>query len=66
MFFIVALTAFVVGGATMLGAVAGYLFRGAAHRLGEGLLLSFAAGMMLSAVLEDTQSPSQPLEPLHT
>ena len=23
-------------------------------------------GMMLSAVLEDTQSPSQPLEPLHT
>lgn len=51
MFWIVTLTAMVVGGATMLGAAAGYLFRGAAHRFGEGLLLSFAAGMMLSAAV---------------
>ncbi len=51
MFFIVVLTAVIVGGATMLGAAAGYVFRGAAHRLGEGLLLSFAAGMMLSAAV---------------
>lgn len=51
MFIIVALTALIVGGATMAGAAVGYLFRGAAHRLGEGLLLSFAAGMMLSAAV---------------
>ena len=58
MLFIVALTALVVGGATMLGAAAGYLFRGAAHRLGEGLLLSFAAGMMLSAAVAGLILPS--------
>ena len=58
MLFIVALTALVVGGATMLGAAAGYLFRGVAHRLGEGLLLSFAAGMMLSAAVAGLILPS--------
>ena len=51
MFLIVLLTALAVGGSTMAGAAAGYLFRGAARRLGEGLLLSFAAGMMLSAAV---------------
>lgn len=58
MFFIVALTALVVGGATMLGATFGYAFRGAAQRIGEGLLLSFAAGMMLSAAVAGLILPS--------
>ena len=51
MVWIVALTACIVGGTTMVGAAAGYLFRTTAQRIGEGLLLSFAAGMMLSAAV---------------
>ena len=58
MLFIVALTALAVGGATMLGAAAGFAFRGAAQRIGEGLLLSFAAGMMLSAAIAGLILPS--------
>ena len=58
MLFIVALTALAVGGATMAGAAVGYAFRGAAQRIGEGLLLSFAAGMMLSAAVAGLILPS--------
>ena len=58
MMLIVALTAFAVGGATMAGAAAGYCFRGAARRIGEGLLLSFAAGMMLSAAVAGLVLPA--------
>ena len=51
MFLIVFLTALGVGGTTMLGAVGGYCFRGAAKRAGDGAVLSFAAGIMLSAAV---------------
>ena len=51
MFLIVFLTALGVGGTTMLGAVGGYCFRGAAKRAGDGAVLSFASGIMLSAAV---------------
>lgn len=50
MLMIVTLTALLVGGATMAGAAVGYRFHRAAGQLG-GPLLSFAAGMMLSAAI---------------
>ena len=40
MFLIVFLTALGVGGTTMLGAVGGYCFQGAAKRAGDGAVLS--------------------------
>ena len=48
---IVALTAVGVGGATVIGAVCGFLFKGLSRRYG-GIVLAFASGVMLaSAVL---------------
>ena len=48
---IVALTAIGVGGATVIGAVCGFLFKSTAQRYG-GIVLAFASGVMLaSAVL---------------
>ena len=58
MFLIVFLTALVVGGATMLGAVGGYCFRGAARLAGGETVLSFAAGIMLSAAVAGLILPS--------
>ena len=45
---IVILTALGVGGATLIGAIAGFLFKDISHRFSD-IVLSFAAGIMLSA-----------------
>ena len=58
MFLIVLFTAFGVGGATMLGALGGYCFRGAADRAGGQTVMAFAAGMMLSAAVAGLILPS--------
>lgn len=47
---IVLLTALGVGGATVLGAVIGFLFRGMSHKFSD-IILSFAAGVMLAAAV---------------
>ena len=47
---IVVLTAFGVGGATVLGAAIGFLFKGISHSFSD-MILSFAAGVMLSAAV---------------
>ena len=52
------LTALAVGGATMLGALGGYCFRGAADRAGGQTVMAFAAGMMLSAAVAGLILPS--------
>ena len=44
------LTALGVGGATVIGALIGFLFRGASHKFSD-IILSFAAGVMLSAAV---------------
>ena len=58
MFVLVLLTALGVGGATMLGALGGYCCRGAADRLGGEAVMSFAAGVMLSAAVVGLILPS--------
>ena len=58
MFLIVLLTALGVGGATMLGALGGYCCRSAASRLGGETVMSFAAGVMLSAAVVGLILPS--------
>ena len=58
MLFLVILTALCVGGATMLGAVGGYCFRGAAQRADGGAVMAFAAGIMLSAAIAGLILPS--------
>lgn len=55
---LVFLTALAVGGATMLGALGGYCFRGAADRAGGQTVMAFAAGMMLSAAVAGLILPS--------
>ena len=45
---LVCLTALGVGGATVIGAVIGFLFKGISHRFSD-IVLSFAAGVMLAA-----------------
>ena len=55
---LVFLTALAVGGATMLGALGGYCFRGAADRAGGQSVMAFAAGMMLSAAVAGLILPS--------
>lgn len=55
---LVFLTALAVGGATMLGALGGYCFRGAADRAGGQTVMAFAAGMMLSAAIAGLILPS--------
>ena len=65
MFLIVFLTALGVGGTTMLGAVGGYCFRGAAKRAGDGAVLSFAAGIMLSAAVAGLILPRRDLGRSH-
>ncbi|MBQ8509899.1 MAG: ZIP family metal transporter [Clostridia bacterium] len=46
----VLLTALGVGGATVIGAVIGFLFKGMSHKFSD-IILSFAAGVMLSAAV---------------
>ncbi len=53
----VLLTAAGVGGATVLGALIGFLFRGMTHRFSD-IVLSFAAGVMLSAAVLGLILPS--------
>ena len=45
---LVLLTALGVGGATLLGAVLGFIFKKISHKIGD-IILSFAAGIMLAA-----------------
>lgn len=45
---IVILTAVGVGGATLIGAILGFIFKGISHRFSD-IVLSFAAGIMLAA-----------------
>ena len=51
------LTALGVGGATVLGAVIGFIFKGVSHRFSD-IVLSFAAGVMLAAAVVGLVIPS--------
>jgi ZIP family zinc transporter len=53
----VALTALGVGGATAIGALIGFLFKNPSHKVND-LILSFAAGVMLSAAVVGLILPS--------
>ena len=53
----VLLTALGVGGATVIGAVIGFLFKKASHRFSD-IVLSFAAGVMLAAAVLGLILPS--------
>ena len=53
----VLLTALGVGGATVIGAVIGFLFRGISHKFSD-IVLSFAAGVMLAAAVVGLILPS--------
>ena len=46
----VLLTALGVGGATLIGALLGFIFRDLSHRFSD-IVLSFAAGVMLAAAV---------------
>ena len=54
---IVLLTALGVGGATVIGALIGFLFRSISHK-NTDILLSFAAGVMLAAAVFGLVIPS--------
>lgn len=54
---IVLLTALGVGGATIVGAVIGFLFRSTSHKFSD-IVLSFAAGVMLAAAVIGLILPS--------
>ena len=47
---LVLLTALGVGGATVIGSVLGFVFKGFSHKFSD-VVLSFAAGVMLSAAV---------------
>ena len=53
----VLLTALGVGGATLIGAVIGFLFKGFSHKFSD-IVLSFAAGVMLAAAILGLILPS--------
>ena len=53
----VLLTALGVGGATLLGALLGFIFKKISHRAGD-IILSFAAGVMLAAAVLGLVIPS--------
>ena len=53
----VLLTAIGVGGATIIGAVIGFLFQNISHKFSD-IVLSFAAGVMLSAAVFGLIMPS--------
>ena len=54
---IVLLTALGVGGATVLGALLGFIFKNTSHKFGD-IVLSFAAGVMLAAAVIGLILPS--------
>ena len=54
---LVLLTAIGVGGATVIGAIIGFLFRGFSHKSSD-IVLSFAAGVMLAAAVLGLILPS--------
>ena len=54
---LVLLTALGVGGATVIGAVIGFLFRGVSHKSSD-IVLSFAAGVMMAAAVLGLILPS--------
>ncbi len=54
---LVLLTALGVGGATVIGAVIGFLFKGISHKFSD-IILSFAAGVMLAAAVLGLILPS--------
>ncbi len=54
---IVLLTAIGVGGATVMGAIIGFVFRGMSHKFSD-IVLSFAAGVMLAAAVIGLILPS--------
>ena len=53
----VLLTALGVGGATVLGAVLGFIFKNISHKFSD-IVLSFAAGVMLCAAVIGLIMPS--------
>ncbi len=53
----VLLTALGVGGATIIGAIIGFIFKGMSHRFSD-IVLSFAAGVMLAAAIIGLILPS--------
>lgn len=53
----VILTAIGVGGATVIGAMIGFIFKGVSHKISD-LILSFAAGIMLCAAIVGLILPS--------
>ncbi len=53
----VLLTAFGVGGATLIGSIVGFLFKNISHKFSD-IVLSFAAGVMLSAAVLGLIIPS--------
>ena len=54
---LVLLTALGVGGATVIGALVGFLFKNISHRFSD-IILSFAAGVMLAAAVLGLIIPS--------
>lgn len=54
---VVALTAFGVGGATVLGAIFGFLFKKSSAKTGD-VVLGFAAGVMMAASVVGLITPS--------
>ena len=54
---LILLTALGVGGATVIGAVIGFIFKGISHKFSD-IVLSFAAGVMLSAAILGLILPS--------
>ena len=54
---IVLLTALGVGGATVIGAIIGFIFKGISHKFSD-IVLSFAAGVMLAAAILGLVLPS--------
>lgn len=61
---IVFLTALGVGGATIIGALIGFIFKNISHKLSD-LILSFAAGVMLCAAVYGLVMPSVELGSKH-
>ncbi len=59
----VLLTAFGVGGATVVGAIIGFLFKNFSHKLND-LILGFASGIMLAAAVIGLILPSISSEPI--
>ena len=54
---LVILTAFAVGGATVIGSLIGFIFKSMSHRFSD-IILSFAAGVMLAAAVLGLIIPS--------